>query len=54
MKVTKEQFLKQRAKEQSVYDINYFVSHYDAYPCNCDWEGCQGWRLGSKSKTNPN
>lgn len=43
-KITQEEFI-QRAIDNRGINRKIFDRFFEAYPCECNYEGCQGWGI---------
>jgi hypothetical protein len=48
--MTKRQWIEQRQENSQIPWQNILYSGFDAVPCDCGLQGCQGWTLAKVGK----
>ena len=43
MKISKAEFISQ-CMESNECTLEEFHDYYEVFPCNCEYENCEGWR----------
>lgn len=46
-KITKEEFIKYCAESEGC-TVEEIMKYNEILPCNCEYQGCKGWRLELK------